>query len=91
MACLLYTSKGKVVEAIYNGAPIVTTSIGAEGIPQVEDVLLVEDTPEQFAETVVRLYQDDEACRELCGRTQKYIRQHFSMDAAWRVVEEDFQ
>lgn len=83
--------KGKVVEAIYNGAPIVTTSIGAEGIPQVEDVLLVEDTPEQFAETVVRLYQDDEACRELCGRTQKYIRQHFSMDAAWRVVEEDFQ
>ena len=54
---------------IYNGAPIVTTSIGAEGIPQVEDVLLVEDTPEQFAETVVRLYQDDEACRELCGRT----------------------
>ena len=37
--------KGKVVEAIYNGAPIVTTSIGAEGIPQVEDVLLVEDEP----------------------------------------------
>ncbi len=49
--------KGKVVEAIYNGAPIVTTSIGAEGIPQVEDVLLVEDEPEAFAETVTRLYQ----------------------------------
>ncbi len=29
--------KGKVVEAIYNGAPIVTTSVGAEGIPGVED------------------------------------------------------
>ena len=25
--------KGKVVEAIYNGAPIVTTSVGSEGIP----------------------------------------------------------
>ena len=25
--------KGKVVEAIYNGAPIVTTSTGAEGFP----------------------------------------------------------
>lgn len=82
--------KGKVVEAIYNGAPIVTTSTGAEGIPQVEDVLLVEDEPQMFAETVVKLYADDEACRQLCEKTQSYIRRHFSVDAAWRVIEEDF-
>ena len=82
--------KGKVVEAIYNGAPIVTTSIGAEGIPQVEDVLLVEDEPELFAEATVRLYQDEEACRELCRKTQRYIRRHFSVDAAWEVIAEDF-
>lgn len=82
--------KGKVVEAIYNGAPIVTTSIGAEGIPQVEDVLLVEDEPEAFAQTVAELYQDHAACRELCQKTQRYIRQHFSLDAAWKRIEEDF-
>ena len=28
--------KGKVLEALYNGAPVITTSIGAEGIPFVE-------------------------------------------------------
>lgn len=83
--------KGKVVEAIYNGAPIVTTSIGAEGIPQVEDVLVVEDEPGAFADAVVRLYQDDAACLELCERTQTYIKSHFSVDAAWRVIEEDFK
>lgn len=82
--------KGKVVEAIYNGAPIITTSIGAEGIPQVEDVLLIEDEPEAFADAVVKLYQDDETCRELCEKTQGYIKSHFSVDAAWRVIEEDF-
>lgn len=82
--------KGKVVEAIYNGAPIVTTSIGSEGIPQVEDVLLVEDEPEAFAEATVRLYQDPESCRALSAKTQDYIRKHFSMDAAWKVIEEDF-
>jgi len=82
--------KGKVVEAIYNGAPIVTTSIGAEGIPQVQDVLLVEDGPERFAETVVKLYQNEAACQELCRKTQKYIREYFSLDAAWKVIEEDF-
>ena len=82
--------KGKVVEAIYNGAPIVTTSIGAEGIPQVEDVLLVEDEPESFAEATVKLYQDTDSCQNLCRKTQDYIRKHFSMDAAWKVIEEDF-
>lgn len=82
--------KGKVVEAIYNGAPIVTTSIGAEGIPQVEDVLVVEDEPEAFARKTAELYQDTEACLELCRKTQDYIREHFSIDAAWKVIEEDF-
>lgn len=82
--------KGKVVEAIYNGAPIVTTSIGAEGIPQVEDVLVVEDEPEAFAEKTAALYQDTDACRELCRKTQDYIKEHFSVDAAWKVIEMDF-
>ncbi len=69
--------KGKVVEAIYNGAPIVTTSIGAEGIPQVEDVLLVEDEPQQFADMVAELYKNAEACSTLCQKPQSYIRRHF--------------
>ncbi|MDO4267652.1 MAG: glycosyltransferase [Eubacteriales bacterium] len=83
--------KGKVVEAIYNGAPIVTTSIGAEGIPHVESVLKTEDEPEQFARTVMELYGDTEQCRALCERTQDYIRRYFSVDAAWRRIEEDFK
>lgn len=48
-----------MVEAIYNGAPIVTTSVGSEGIPDVEKVLLVKDQPDEFAETVVELYKDE--------------------------------
>lgn len=83
--------KGKVVEAIYNGAPVVTTSVGAEGIPQVEEVLVVEDRPERFAQAVVSLYEDPSRCRELCEKTQEYIRAHFSLDGAWEVIEEDFQ
>lgn len=83
--------KGKVVEAIYNGAPIVTTSIGAEGIPGVEDVLVVADEAEDFAGAVVRLYRDEAACRELSLRTQEHIRKFFSVDAAWQVIAEDFQ
>ena len=83
--------KGKVVEAIYNGAPIVTTSVGSEGIPDVEKVLLVKDQPDEFAETVVELYKDEKRLEDLAEKTQVYIREHFSIDAAWDVIKEDFE
>lgn len=82
--------KGKVVEAIYNAAPIVTTSTGAEGIPGVERVLKIADRPEPFALEVAKLYGDNDLCRELCTLTQAYIKENFSMDGAWKVIGEDF-
>lgn len=83
--------KGKVVEAIYHGAPIITTSVGAEGIPNVETVLEIADEPEEFAEKTVALYRDEHRLTTMCHRTQTYIREHFSVDAAWKVIEEDFR
>ncbi len=82
--------KGKVVEAIYNGAPIVTTSVGAEGIPEVEKTLLTADGAEEFADTVIRLYRDPERLKALSQATQEYIRAHFSVDGAWEIIKEDF-
>lgn len=82
--------KGKVVEAVYYGAPIVTTSIGAEGIPQSETLMCVADEPEEFALAVAQLYQNPESCRDMSEKTQRYIRDYFSVDAAWSVIEEDF-
>ena len=82
--------KGKVVEAVYNGSAIVTTSIGAEGIPQAERVMKIADEPQAFADAVTALYNDLKACRDMCMETQKYIRDYFSVDAAWDVIREDF-
>ena len=83
--------KGKVVEAIYNGAPIVTTSVGAEGIAGVEDVLKIEDEAEAFANTVVDLYSDEDALVELANKTQSFIKENFSIDAVWNIINEDFE
>ena len=82
--------KGKVVEAVYNGSAIVTTSIGSEGIPEAERVMKVADGPEAFADEVVKMYEDPTECRRMCEETQKYIREYFSVEAAWKVIEEDF-
>ncbi len=82
--------KGKVVEALYNGAAVVTTSIGAEGIPQAEDVMVIADQAEAFAEAAAGIYQSPENCRALSERSQEFVRKYYSMDAAWSVIAEDF-
>ena len=82
--------KGKVLEALYNGIPTVTTSIGAEGIPSVEEALVVEDEAEAFANAVVSIYRDNDRCKAMAHATQDYMKKHFSMDGAWEIVKEDF-
>lgn len=53
--------KGKVLEAMAHGLPVVTSSIGAEGLAAVPGRdLLVEDRPDAFAAAVARVLADDE-------------------------------
>jgi glycosyltransferase involved in cell wall biosynthesis len=53
--------KGKVIDALANGIPIVTTSVGAEGLPIANGVnAFVADSPQEFAEAITKLVQDDE-------------------------------
>lgn len=49
--------KGKILDAMLNGVPCVTTSIGAEGMyGNLEPNGFIEDAPEDFAEKAVELY-----------------------------------
>ena len=82
--------KGKVVDALYNGAAVVTTSIGAEGIPHAEDVMVIADQADALAEAVLRIYQSPESCQALSERTQDYVRRYYSQEAAWDVIKDDF-
>ena len=82
--------KGKVVEALYNGAAVVTTSVGAEGIADASQVMTVEDEAASLAAGVLWLYSNPNECEEMSRRAQAYVREHYSVDAAWSVVGEDF-
>ena len=95
--------KGKVVEALYNGSCIVTTSVGAEGIPEAESVMLIADKSpddihekplevcDSFAKLCVRLYDNDKECVELSEKTEAFIRKYYSTEAAWNMIKEDFE
>ena len=51
--------KLKVVEALAEGVPLVTTPIGAQGLPGLEEVAAVEADAASFADAVCALLTDD--------------------------------
>ena len=83
--------KGKVVEALYYGTPMVTTTVGIEGIKGAEKFMEVADEPEQFAQKVLALYNDNDRLVKTVEDYQEYIKTHNSIDAVWNIVKDDFQ
>ena len=74
--------KGKIDEAMCSGLPVVTTSMGAEGIGIVNgEHALIADTPEDFADAVVRLYKDKELWEKLSQNGKKLIKENYSPEA----------
>lgn len=76
----------KIYEAMAMGKPVVSTSIGAEGLPvRSGEELLVADDPEQFAGAVLRLLSDCEFAERLGRRGCAAVRERFSWDSAATV------
>jgi GT2 family glycosyltransferase len=76
--------KLKVVEALREGLPVVTTAIGAEGLPGVDAIIGVCDDAAGFAEAAIRLLQDDAVWRAQSARQIAFAKAHFS-EAALRA------
>ena len=82
--------KGKVIEALYYGAPVLTTPIGAEGIPDAAQVMEIREDAADFAAATLQLYRDRDALTAMAERAARYIRAHNSMDAVWAELKDDF-
>jgi GT2 family glycosyltransferase/glycosyltransferase involved in cell wall biosynthesis len=51
--------KGKVIEALSRGLPLVTTTIGAQGISRLADIVPVQDDVSGLTDALARLLTDD--------------------------------
>ncbi len=70
--------KLKVVEALREGVPLVTTGTGAQGLPGLARAACVADDPARFAEDVCRLLTDTASWQDRCAAQIAYARKHFS-------------
>lgn len=73
--------KGKIGEAMAHGIPVVTTSIGAQGMGvKHRQHILIADSAEGFAEAVVELMSNPSLYASLRENAARHIADHFTPD-----------
>ncbi len=70
--------KGKVVEAIVYGIPLVTTHIGIQGLSGASDIVKVTSSPGMMAKYIVNLLKDKENWDQQSNAQKMYARKNFS-------------
>jgi len=84
-------TKLKLLEAFGYGVPVVTTSIGSEGIDVQNDKhLLVADSPEAFAEACLCLLSEPETCQRLALAAWQYTRKNHDATAIQQMITTRF-
>lgn len=82
----------KNVEAMAHGLPVVTTSIGNEGIEAIpEQDLFIADTPDEFSEKVILLLKDKDMRTKIGEAGKRFVIKRFNLkqiiekiDMVWR-------
>ena len=81
----------KILEAMAAGVPVVSTSLGAEGIPlHTGDNGLLADTPEMMAESILLLLQDDALRTSIIRQARSLVEDRFAWDRGIDMLEDVF-
>ncbi|MFM0029584.1 glycosyltransferase [Paraburkholderia madseniana] len=81
--------KNKVVEALHFGVPLVTTPVGAQGLPGMDEIVPVTDDPEKLAKEVIALLRDDDRWRTAANAGSEYVALHFSRAAMQNALSSE--
>ncbi len=79
----------KILEALAAGCPVVSTTVGAEGLSVVDGKhLLLADTPEAFARRVMDLLDSPDLREKLAERGRSMVRREYDWAKIVRSIEE---
>jgi glycosyltransferase involved in cell wall biosynthesis len=82
----------RILEAFSHAMPVVTTSVGLEGIDaRPDEDVLVADTPEMFARQVIRLLQDEGLQTRLAENSRRLAVRRYDWQVVLKEVEEIYQ
>ncbi len=83
----------KVLEAMALGCPVISTSLGVDGIEGLQDGenILIANTPEQFVRAIDLLLGDYERMRKISLKARQLVEQHYSWDYTLRQLENELR
>jgi GT2 family glycosyltransferase/SAM-dependent methyltransferase len=73
--------KGKVIEALAKGVPLVTTPVGAQGLIDPDKILFEASSAAEFAAGVVTALTDRDQAAKRASAGTDYIRRYYSFEA----------
>lgn len=79
----------KILEAGACKIPIVSTTLGAEGIPVThENDILIANEPDDFAAAILKLINDQELAQKISTNLNKLIQQYYSINSLVKEGQE---
>lgn len=84
--------KVKNVNAMYRGIPVVTTSIGVEGLDVVNaEHVMIADQAEDFKKCIQNLIHDKQKWNQISAQSRNFSKEHLSWDKVLRDIREVFE
>lgn len=82
----------KILEALSMAKPLVSTSVGCEGLDVIHgEHLLIADTPEAFAQQVLRVLREPDLARRLGLAGRERVEQRYDWDVVARGLESVYE
>lgn len=81
--------KGKVLEALHHALPIVTTSVGAQGLDGLEDAVPVLDDADAIAQALADIMTDPSQWMRTAEAGSAFVHARFSQEAVRAVFDLD--
>lgn len=78
----------KNMEAMAHSVPVITTPVGNEGICAVHGRdLLIAETPEEFANTILELLENPEKIKAIGENGREFVEKHFNIAAVFDRID----
>ena len=84
--------KGKILVAMAMGKPVITTSIGAEGMGFTpEENIIIVDHPKEFAERIIEVLENKVLREKLARAGRKFVEENYSLEATYGKLAEMYE